>query len=74
MNARKPWNRSFCLAALAAFGALPFAEAQTATAAPAPAEADTPVKLEKFIVTGSSIKRIADEGALPISVFTKLEM
>ncbi|MBI2517656.1 MAG: TonB-dependent receptor [Opitutae bacterium] len=43
-------------------------------AAPKEEKPDTPVKLEKFVVTGSSIKRVADEGALPISVFTKLDL
>ena len=41
---------------------LPVAFAQTAPA-PAEGKSDEPVKLEKFIVTGSMIKRIADEGA-----------
>jgi len=49
-------------------------------AQPAPASTDdqpapgNPVKLEKFVVTGSSIKRPADEGALPISILTKLDL
>jgi iron complex outermembrane receptor protein len=35
---------------------------------------ESPVKLEKFEVTGSMIKRIADEGALPLSIYTKLDL
>jgi len=49
--------------------------AQTAPASLEEKEkADQAVKLDKFIVTGSSIKRPADEGALPISVFSKLDL
>ena len=46
------------------------AAAQTA----AVANEEKPIKLEKLVVTGSMIKRLADEGALPISVFTKLDL
>lgn len=76
MNARCPWNRPLWLAAFAALAAgLPFAVAQSATAVTAEDDnADAPLKLEKFIVTGSSIKRPADEGALPLAVFTKLDL
>lgn len=73
MNARYPWNRSTCLAVLAAVTIIPTAMAQQA-AAPKEEKKDEPVKLEKFVVTGSSIKRVADEGALPLSVFTKLDL
>ncbi len=73
MKARYLWIRSTLLAVFAAASLLPAARAQTAPATPA-AKSDEPVKLEKFTVTGSMIKRIADEGALPLSVFTKLEM
>ena len=62
------------LAVFAAASFTPAALAQTTTAASADPKTDEPVKLEKFIVTGSMIKRIADEGALPLTVFTKLEM
>ena len=57
--------------------ALFVALASSVTAQPASTgdeKQENPVKLEKFVVTGSMIKRIADEGALPLSVFTKLEM
>ncbi len=78
MNARCLWNRSLCLAALAATATgLPLAVAQTAPALTdekSGENAANPVKLEKFVVTGSSIKRPADEGALPVSVFTKLDL
>ncbi|WP_438480750.1 TonB-dependent receptor domain-containing protein [Oleiharenicola lentus] len=75
MNARSQWKRLTLLALLTATGAIPAAVAQTATASTtSPAPNEDPVKLEKFVVTGSLIKRAADEGALPLSVFTKFEM
>jgi iron complex outermembrane receptor protein len=73
MNARYLWNRSIWFGVIAAASLSLNAVAQTA-AAPTATPSDQPVKLEKFVVTGSMIKRIADEGALPLSVFTKLEM
>ncbi len=39
-----------------------------------PAKQDDVVKLEKFVITGSSIKRVSDEGALPLDVFTYQEI
>jgi len=74
MNAPNPWNRAAALLTLAAFALTNPAVAQTAPAANSPAAPEESVKLEKFIVTGSSIKRIADEGALPVSVYTKLDL
>ncbi len=73
MNARYLWNRSTWFGVIAAASLSLNAMAQTA-AAPTATPPDQPVKLEKFVVTGSMIKRIADEGALPLSVFTKLDM
>ena len=73
MNARYLWNRSIWFAIIAAVSVIPPALAQTTTAATVN-NPEEPVKLEKFVVTGSMIKRIADEGALPLTVFTKLEM
>jgi outer membrane receptor protein involved in Fe transport len=61
------------LALFASAAALSTAVAQTAPAANDEKKDDT-VKLEKFVVTGSSIKRPADEGALPIAVFTQLDL
>src|SRR5262245_39000226 len=68
MNARCPWNKSAWIAAIAASLGLS-AVAQTAAPAPSTIGETDPVKLEKVVVTGSMIKRIADEGALPVSVF-----
>lgn len=36
--------------------------------------AEEPAKLEKFVITGSSIKGIPNEGALPMEVITHLEL
>ncbi|MBX3737287.1 MAG: TonB-dependent receptor [Candidatus Didemnitutus sp.] len=74
MNARYSWSRRLLLAALAATSTASLAVAQSAPAPLEDKKADEAVKLEKFIVTGSSIKRPADEGALPISVFSKLDL
>jgi iron complex outermembrane receptor protein len=73
MNARYLWSRYLFLAALTACVATSTAVGQTASAATGDKK-DEAVKLEKFVVTGSSIKRPADEGALPISVFTQLDL
>ncbi len=73
MNARFLWSRSVGVAILAALSLNLNAVAQVASAA-AEKKSDEPVKLEKFVVTGSMIKRITDEGALPLSVFTKLDL
>lgn len=74
MNARTLW-RHLTPAALAALVATASAMAQSTPASLEEKEkAEQAVKLDKFIVTGSSIKRPADEGALPISVFSKLDL
>ena len=52
---------------------IPGALAQTASSTTITAN-EPATKLERFTVTGSLIKRIADEGALPLTVFSKLEM
>ena len=57
-----------------------FTASFTLQAADAPASLATPkgpaerIVLEKFIVTGSMIKRIANEGALPMETITRLDM
>jgi iron complex outermembrane recepter protein len=45
-----------------------------AQVAPVTADAGKPQKLEKVEVTGSSIKRVQDEGSLPIQVITREEI
>jgi len=56
------------------FGLLAATGLAQSTAPAADPKEDKVVKLEKYVVTGSMIKRIADEGALPLSVYTKLDM
>ena len=55
-----------------------FVLVQPALAQTAPAtleeKSDKTVKLEKFVVTGSMIKRIANEGALPVQTITRLDL
>ena len=61
--------------ALAGSASAAFAQAVATTPTPAAdAKSSETVKLDKFVVTGSSIKRPADEGALPVAVFTKLDL
>jgi iron complex outermembrane receptor protein len=67
---RKPATLLSLLAAVAL--AVP-AQAQQITPAPAP-KADESIKLEKFVVTGSLIKRLDSEGALPVQVIMPLEL
>ncbi|MDI1335224.1 MAG: TonB-dependent receptor [Lacunisphaera sp.] len=74
MKARYLINRSTWFAVFAAASLLTNAGAQTATATASTDKPAETVKLEKFVVTGSMIKRIADEGSVPLSVFTKLEL
>ena len=54
-------------------GMAPAAVAQVA-ATPAAQPTDETLKLEKFVVTGSLIKRLADEGSLPVQVLTRQDM
>jgi iron complex outermembrane receptor protein len=71
MNARilrAAWLSFFAAATL-----LPTAIAQTAPA-PKTEKPEDSTKLEKFVVTGSMIKRIEGEGALPVLTITPLEM
>ncbi len=66
---------AFSLLIIAAVSAIPSAMAQSAPApANPPAKPEESVKLEKFVVTGSMIKRIEGEGALPVQTITPIEM
>ena len=56
------------------FAALVPAVAQTAAPAVNNDKPAEPLKLEKFVVTGSMIKRVANEGALPVEIFTRLDI
>ncbi|MFO1451374.1 MAG: TonB-dependent receptor [Opitutaceae bacterium] len=64
---RKPAALSSIIGALTA---LPLALAQSVTPPAAALKPEQEVKLEKFVVTGSLIKRIAGESALPIQTIT----
>ncbi|MES2692425.1 MAG: TonB-dependent receptor [Verrucomicrobiota bacterium] len=59
-----------CLIAAAQFVSAAFAQQAPATA---PIKEES-LKLEKFVVTGSLIKRIEGEGALPLQIISPLEM
>src|SRR4051812_47638310 len=77
MNTRTLWKQVSSLCLIAAVSIMPSALAQTAPTAPAAtgaAKEDESVKLEKFVVTGSLIKRLESEGALPVQIITPLEM
>src|SRR3954454_13996399 len=70
MKKHNLFNRFVWLSMIAATGTSPLAVAQKAE--PASIEKpEEPAKLEKFIVTGSQIKRIEGETALPVQMFTR---
>ncbi len=73
-NLRKQATWLCMIAAAAPIG--PAALAQTTPSAPptTPKPPEESVKLEKFVVTGSLIKRIDGEGALPLQVITPVEL
>ncbi len=59
---------------IAAVCLIPAVLAQSVPAPTAPAKPEEAAKLEKFVVTGSMIKRIEGEGALPLQTITPMEM
>jgi iron complex outermembrane receptor protein len=59
---------------MTAVSLIPAMLAQSVPAATTPAKPDDTTKLEKFVVTGSMIKRIDGEGATPLQVITPQEM
>jgi iron complex outermembrane receptor protein len=75
MNTRPLWRPATWLSVIPAAVFIPAALAQSV---PAPKEGEKkpeqPVTLEKFEVTGSMIKRIEGEGALPVLTITPLEL
>ncbi|MCX6955931.1 MAG: TonB-dependent receptor [Verrucomicrobia bacterium] len=73
MNKRYPWLPATCFSIIAAASLLPvgFAQSKALTDEEKAAEAK---KLEKFVVTGSMIKRLESEGALPVLTITPQEM
>ena len=72
MNTRCLWQPATVWPMIAAACLIATAAAQTAPAAPAKVE--DPTKLEKFVVTGSLIKRIEGESALPVLTIVPEEM
>ncbi len=73
MKNRYLWKPATWFSFIAALSAIPVVVAQQVPAPTDPKPADT-TKLEKFVVTGSLIKRIEGEGALPLQVITPEEM
>jgi iron complex outermembrane receptor protein len=72
MNIRHRWRSATCFSLLAATVA-PLALGQQVTPA-TPSQSGETMKLEKLVVTGSMIKRIEGEGALPVLTLTPLEL
>ena len=69
MNIRYLWKPATWLAIISTSGLLPAAVAQKA-----PEKPEETAKLEKFVVTGSMIKRLDGEGATPLLTITPIEM
>ena len=55
---------------LGALTSIPLALGQSVAPSPAALKPEQDIKLEKFVVTGSLIKRIAGESALPVQTIT----
>jgi iron complex outermembrane receptor protein len=70
MNTRYVWKKATLLSLLAAASLIPAATAQSVTTT----VNTEPAKLEKFVITGSMIKGIPNEGALPMEIITHLEL
>src|SRR2546423_10601288 len=66
-------RRAVFMSALTAGSMFPFAVAQEATPPLGPKREET-ARLEKFFVTGSMIKRLEGEGALPLQTITPQQM
>jgi iron complex outermembrane receptor protein len=73
MNKNYRLYPSTLLSMIAALSMIPVAVAQKVTTTVA-TNSDAPQKLEKFVITGSMIKGIPNEGALPMEVITHLEL
>ena len=73
MKTRHVWKLSTWFLIIAASSLIPVALAQQVTPAKATAT-EPPEKLEKFVVTGSLIKRPSDYSALPMDVITPVEI
>ncbi len=73
MNARSAWNMRSALALLLSASLIPVAVAQTGSASDKDKQ-DEPLKLDKFVVTGSLIPVAADTPAIPITVMTAADI
>jgi iron complex outermembrane receptor protein len=73
MNTRYLCKRATLLSLLAAMSTLSVAMAQQVPVITT-TKLDEPAKLEKFVITGSMIKGIPNEGALPMEIITHLEL
>ena len=75
MNTRTPWKSAawFSILAVASVTSASLAQ-QVAPPPPTAAKTEESVKLEKFVVTGSLIKRLESEGALPVQIILPLEL
>lgn len=73
MNRNTRWNRSTLLSMLAALSMMPLAVAQKVTTS-VETNPEAPQKLEKFVITGSMIKGIPNEGALPMEIITQMQL
>jgi iron complex outermembrane receptor protein len=75
MYTRKPWISAAWFTILAALSLTSAVGQQVAQPAQTdPQKKDEAAKLEKFVVTGSMIKRIEGEGSLPVLTITPTEM
>jgi iron complex outermembrane recepter protein len=74
MNIRNPWSPAAWLGLLAVSAALPAVFAQTTPAPKTNPKDEELMKLEKFVVTGSLIKRLETETALPVTTITVADM
>jgi iron complex outermembrane receptor protein len=70
MNTRVPWKPAAWLSLITTAGLVPSVVAQQKDPAP-PEEA---AKLERFVVTGSMIKRLEGETALPVQTITPVQL
>ncbi|MBA4137756.1 MAG: hypothetical protein C0518_10610 [Opitutus sp.] len=71
MNARSLWNLRAALALILGASLIPAAVAQSTASEE---KKDEPLKLEKFVVTGSLIPMAADTPAIPVTVISALDI
>lgn len=74
MNARSSWNLRAALTLLVGATLIPPAVAQTAAPAQTNTESKEAVKLEKFEVTGSRVKRVDYETASPVVSYSNSDI